>query len=134
EIEFPVVEGYHDPGIVQVKVNWDRVGELVLDPENVPDDVLLRGLAVADGRLIAFGPGAPARVNLEAWRQGVRVQQVAFELAKVLVQKWQEDRGDAIPVHRLFPQLLDVTTRFIEECVTPVKSRTKQDLAMNPYF
>jgi hypothetical protein len=59
EIEFPVVESYHDPGILRVKVNWDRIGELVLDPDQVPDDVLLRGLAAPDGRLIAYGPGAP---------------------------------------------------------------------------
>ena len=134
EIEFPVVESYHDPGIVKVKVNWDRVGELLLDPDDVPDDVLLRGLTTADGRLIAYGPGAPVRVSLEAWRQGVRVQQVAFDLAKVLVRKWQEDRGDAIPVHRLFPQMLDAANRFISEHVTPIKSRSKQDLAINPYF
>jgi type III restriction enzyme len=128
------VESYQDPGIVLAKVNWDRVGELVLDPEDVPDDVLLRSLTTVDGRLIAYGPGAPVRVSLEAWRKGVRVQQVAFELAKVLVRKWQEDRGDAIPVHRLFPQMLDATNRFIEGHVTPVKTRAKQDLAINPYF
>jgi type III restriction enzyme len=134
EIEFPVVESYQDPGIVQVKVNWDRVGELVLDPDDVPDDVLLRGLTTPDGRLIAYGPGASVRVNLEAWRQGVRVQQVAFGLAKVLVQKWLQDRGDAIPVHRLFPQMLDAANHFIDGHVAPIKSRTKQDLAINPYF
>jgi type III restriction enzyme len=110
------------------------VGELVLDPDQVPDDVLLRGLAASDGRLIAYGPGAPVRVSLEAWRLGVRVQQVAFELAKVLVRKWREDRGDSIPVHRLFPQMLDAANHFIEEHVTPVRSRAKQDLAINPYF
>lgn len=134
EIEFPVVEGYQDPGLILVKVNWDRVGELVLDPEDIPDDVLLRGLTAQDGRLIAYGPGAAARVNLETWRDGVRVQQVTFEMAKVLTQKWKEDRGDAIPVHRLFPQMLDIATRFIDTRVEPVKSRKKQDLAINPYF
>jgi type III restriction enzyme len=134
EIEFPVVESYQDPGIVLVKVNWDRVGELVLDPDEVPDDVLLRGLTAPDGRLIAYGPGAPVRVSLDAWRRGVRVQQVAFDLATVLVRKWQEDRGNTIPVHRLFPQMLDAANRFINERVTPIKSRSKQDLAINPYF
>lgn len=134
ELEFPVVEGYQDPGVIQVKVDWDHVGQLVLDPERVPDDVLLRGLTAHDGHLIAFGPGAPVRVNLEAWRQGVRVQQVAFELAKVLMQKWREDRGDAIPAHRLFPQMLDAATRFINQHVEPIGSRQKQDLAINPYF
>jgi type III restriction enzyme len=72
EIEFPVVEAYQDPGIVQVKVNWDVVGELVLDPDQVPDEAIMKGLTVQDGRLIAFGPGAPVRVSLAAWRDGVR--------------------------------------------------------------
>ncbi|MCC6780405.1 MAG: hydrolase, partial [Hyphomicrobiales bacterium] len=134
EIDFPVVEGYQDPGIIQVKVNWDRVGNLALDPDEVPDDVLLRGLATPDGRLIAYGPGAAVRVSLEEWRKGVRLQQVAFELAKVLAGKWKADRGDAIPVHRLFPQMLEAALHFIEHHVDPVKSRAKQDLAINPYF
>lgn len=134
EIEFPVVEGYQDPGVVRVKVNWDRVGELVLDSHKVPDDVLLRGLATQDGRLIGFGPGSPTRVNLQAWREGVRVQQVAFSLANVLVRKWQEDRGDSIPVHRIFPQMLDAANRFISEHLSTVGSSAKQDLAINPYF
>ena len=134
EIEFPVVEGYQDPGIVQIKVDWDHVGELVLDPQQVPDDVLLRSLTSPEGHLIAFGPGSPIRVNLEAWRRGVRLQQVAFELAKVLTEKWKADRGDSIPVHRIFPQMLDAANRFVEECVVTLKSAAKQDLAINPYF
>jgi type III restriction enzyme len=134
EIEFPVVEGYQDPGLIQVMVNWDRVGELVLDPDEVPDDVLLRSLTTQDGRLIAYGPGTPVRVNLKAWREGVRVQQIAFELAKVLTQKWKAERGDMIPAHRLFPQMLDAAMRFMDEHVEPLKTRTKQDLAINPYF
>jgi type III restriction enzyme len=134
EIEFPVVEGYQDPGVVQVKVNWDRVGELVLDPDEIPDSALLRGLAAQDGRLAAYGPGAAVTVSLEAWRKGIRTQQVAFDLAKVLTQKWKEDRGEGIPTHRLFPQMLEAATRFIETRVEPVGSRRTQDVAINPYF
>jgi type III restriction enzyme len=50
------------------------------------------------------------------------------------MRKWQEDQGDAIPVHRLFPQMLDAANRFIDDHITPVKTRTTQDLAINPYF
>jgi type III restriction enzyme len=134
EIEFPVVEGFQDPGIVRVVVNWDRVGQLPLDPSVVPDDVLLRNLTTHDGTLIGYGPGAPVRVNLESWRQGVRVQQVAFDLAKVLTKKWREDRGDGIPTHRLFPQMMDAAIRFIDTCVVCIGSRQKKDLTINPYF
>jgi type III restriction enzyme len=65
---------------------------------------------------------------------GIRIQQVAFELAKVLARKWRDDRGDAIPMHRLFPQMLEATVHFIDERVEPVGSRAKQDLFINPYF
>ncbi|KFN49308.1 BPTD_3080 family restriction endonuclease [Arenimonas composti] len=134
EIEFPVVDGYQDPGIFKVGVDWNHVGELVMDPEQVPDATLLMGLTTADGRLLAFGPGSPVLVSLEAWRANVRPQQVAFELASALVHRWMEDRGPAIPAHRLFPQMLAVSQRFMEEHVTPVGSRKLQDLAINPYF
>lgn len=134
EIEFPVVEGFQDPGVVQVKVNWDRVGDLPLDPDVVPDETLLRGLVVHDGRLLQYGPGAPVRIGLTEWRKGIRVQQVAFELAKVLTSKWREDRGYGIPSHRLFPQMLAAALQFIETRVEPLGTRQKQDVAMNPYF
>lgn len=134
ELELPVVEGYQDPGIVSVKANWDRIGQLVLDSREVPDDVLMKGLAAYDGTLALHGPGAGVRVNLEAWRRGMRVQQIAFLLARVLTKKWIEERGDGIPVHRLFPQMLEVANRFLEERVEPVGSRTRQDVGINPYF
>lgn len=134
ELDLPVVEGYQDPGIVSVKVNWDRVGELVLDSREVPDEVLLKGLAAYDGTLAMHGPGEGVRVNLEAWRRGMRLQQIAFLLARVLTKKWIEERGDGIPVHRLFPQMLEAASRFLSERVEPVGSRTCQDVGINPYF
>lgn len=134
EIEFPVVEGYQDPGVVQVRVNWDRVGELPIDPARVPNEVRLKGLTTQDGRLIKFGPGESTHINLEEWRKRTRLQQVAFELATELVAQWRQQRGDGIPAHRLFPQMLEAAKRFIETCVAPIGNAEKQDLAINPYF
>ena len=37
-------------------------------------------------------------------------------------------------MHRLFPQMLDAATRFIDTRVECVGTRQKQDLAINPYF
>ena len=73
-------------------------------------------------------------MTLEEWRRNKRVQEVAFGLARVLTEQWVRDRGDGIPVHRLFPQMLEVTTRFLEEKVECIGSRRKQDVAINPYF
>jgi type III restriction enzyme len=106
----------------------------LLDPKVVPDETLLRALVAADGNLMRYAPGDPARLNLDEWRKGVRLQQVAFDLAKVLTIKWKEDRGDSIPTHRLFPQMLDAATRFINTRVECAGTRQKQDMAINPYF
>jgi type III restriction enzyme len=73
-------------------------------------------------------------LTLEAWRKGIRVQQVAFTLAKVLVDQWQRDRGDVIPTHRLFPQLLSYAQQFLATKLECHGNRTAQDVAINPYF
>lgn len=134
EIEFPVVEGYADPGIVRVALNWERVPLLSLDPLEIPDTVLMKGLTVADGSLAAYGPGASSVVSLEDWRKRVRVQQVAFTIARVLTEQWQKDRGDTIPTHRLFPQMLEYAQGFLTRRLKCKGNRAPQDVALNPYF
>lgn len=135
EITFPAVEGYVDPGITRLAVNWDLVGKIVLDPAVVPDSALLRGLATHDGALAAYGPGAPELVSLEAWRTRIRVQQVAFMLAREMTVAWVTDRGGSgIPTHTLFPQLLATVSRFLAEKVECRGNRQVQDVAISPYF
>ena len=72
EIEFPVVDGYTDPGLTQITLHWDRVSTLVMDPMDVPDSTLVQGLSAVDGALIAYGPGRPnLLVSLAAALPGV---------------------------------------------------------------
>lgn len=134
EITFPVVEGYTDPGVTRLAVDWPKVPTLVLDPMQVPDTTLVMGLTTNDGALAAYGPGAAEVVNLDAWRRRVRVQQVAFTLAKVVAQQWQQEQGDTIPMHRLFPQLLAYAQRFLTSKLNCIGNRAPQDVALNPYF
>jgi type III restriction enzyme len=134
EIEFPVVEGYTDPGITQIKLHWDRVPTLLLDPMVIPDATLVQGLNSVDGSLIAYGPGRPKLLTLHEWRARVRVQQVAFALTKSLTEQWLHDRGNNIPTHRLFPQLLGYVQRFLTTKLDCRGDRVAQDVAVNPYF
>jgi type III restriction enzyme len=73
-------------------------------------------------------------VTLEAWRKRVRVQQVGFTLASTLVKQWQRDKGDSIPTHRLFPQLLAYAQQFLATKLVCKGNRAPQDVALNPYF
>jgi len=134
EITFPVVEGYVDPGLTRVAVEWDQVPRMVLDSSETPDATLVRGLATHDGALAAYGPGASELVSLDAWRSRVRVQQVAFHLARELTVAWIKDHGSVVPTHVLFPQMLRDATRFLSERVECRGSRRVQDVAINPYF
>ena len=134
EIQFPVVEGYQDRGIVSVAVDWDRVGELVIDPRAVPNETLVQGLSTAHGHLTRYGPGEAVNMTMEDWRSTVREQQVAFALAKELTRQWHEIYGGSIPTHRLFPQMLNTATKFLDTCVECVNGGAKQDLTINPYF
>lgn len=134
EIEFPVVDGYTDPGITQITLHWDRVPTLLLDPMEVPDATLVQGLNAVDGSLIAYGPGRPILLTLHEWRKQVRVQQVAFALTKALTEQWLHDRSDSIPTHRLFPQLLGYVQRFLTSKLDCRGDRVAQDVAVNPYF
>ena len=135
EIAFPVVEGYVDPGVTQLSVDWARVPKQVLDSADTPDATLVRGLAHQDGALAAYGPGSPELVSLEAWRARVRVQQVAFMIARELTKTWLAERGGSgVPTHVLFPKMLEMVNRYLAEKIEIKGSRTLKDVAINPYF
>jgi type III restriction enzyme len=134
EIEFPLVEGYADPGIARIAIDWNLVSELVLDSTEFPDAALLRGLATQDGALAAYGPGAAELVSLDAWRTRTRAQQVAFSIARELTKTWIEERGSTIPTHVLFPMLLETVNRYFADKVKLKGTRVLQDMAINPYF
>ena len=134
EIEFPVVDGYTDPGITRITLHWDRVPTLLLDPIAIPDSVLVQGLSSVDGSLIAYGPGRPDLLTLHDWRKHVRVQQVAFALSKAITTQWIHERGNNIPTHRLFPQLLGYVQKFLATKLDCRGDRVAQDVAVNPYF
>lgn len=134
EINFPVVEGYCDPGITRLALAQDRVPELPLDSMLIPDKVLLQSLSTLDPALAAFGPGTRELLTLEDWRKTIRVQQVAFMIANALTMQWIKERGDTIPTHRLFPQLLGYAIWFLDNRLKLLGNRAKQDAALNPYF
>lgn len=134
EIRFPVVEGYDDPGLVDVTIDWASVPSLVLDPLAVPDSVMMRPMVSTEGELMPYGPGQSEMLDLTDWRRGLREQKVAFDLAAVAVRRFMEDHGSAVPAHRLFPKLLGYAQRYLQDKVTLHGDRQRVDVALNPFF
>ena len=135
EIRFPRVEGYTQRISAQVQVAWDRVPPLALDPTKVPDETLVQALMTDRGsELSLLGPGKPAHVTLDAWRETKRLQEVEFELARALTRRHVGDPACNVPVQALFPQMLGVARQFLRERVQPLGHRDRRDVLLNPYF
>jgi type III restriction enzyme len=95
----------------------------------------LKGLSTDEGGALSLlGPGRTEEVTLAAWRKGVRLQQVEYELARTLTGKFVEGAECDIPRHALFPQMLAVVRRGIAERVYPLGGRDRRDVFLNPYY
>ena len=115
-IEFPIVTGYHQSGQFDVRVEWDEVAQVTLNPMQIPQTVELSPLTTPDGALAVYGPGDRPTLSLKEWRTLFRDQQVAFKLAREVCERWQEDHGAAaVPAQRLFPKVLFAARRFLDE-------------------
>jgi type III restriction enzyme len=135
EIRFPRVEGYSHRVSAEVRVAWERVPPLVLDPTKVPDETLVKALTTDRGQdLSLLGPGAPEHVTLEAWRATKRLQEVEFELARALTRRYAADPMCTLPAQALFPRMLGFARRFLREKVEPLGRRDRKDVLLNLYF
>lgn len=135
EIRFPRVEGYALRITGRVRVAWDRVPVLLLDPTNIPDEVKVKGLAAeAGGPPSLMGPGKTDEVSLQAWRETKRVQELEFELARALTRRYANCAVCEVPAHALFPQMLNHVRQFLRNKVKPVGRTDRKDVFLDPYF
>jgi type III restriction enzyme len=135
EIRFPRVEGYTFRLKGRVRVAWERVPTLPLDPTNIPDEVKMKGLSTEEGgRLSLMGPGKTDEVTLRAWRETKRIQELDFELARTLTRRYAKSPTCEIPTHALFPQMLTAVREFLEQKVQPMGRTDRKDVFLDPYF
>ena len=86
-ITFPRVEGYTQAVRNGVVVDWASVPPLIIRPGEIPPEVQVKGLNQNNrGRLSLLGPGAETTVSLEERRSQLRVQELAFDVARTLTK------------------------------------------------
>jgi type III restriction enzyme len=135
EIRFPRVEGYTSRIVSEIRVAWERVPALPLDPAEVPDETLVKALTTDRGRELSLhGPGAAEHLTLEAWRATRRLQEAEFGLARALTRRYAADERCDLPAQVLFPQLLRAVRRYLRERVQPLGRRDRKDVLLEPYF
>ncbi|MGB2713040.1 MAG: hypothetical protein WBC51_02600 [Vicinamibacterales bacterium] len=135
EIKFPRVEGYRQAIRNRVTVDWASVPSLFLDPFKIPPEVEVKAsLQTNTGRPSLTGPGAIQRVDLNPFRSGRRLQELVFEMAGDLTREYVKGGSCEAPAHVLFPQLVRIVQRYVEEKVTPIKPAERLDLFLSPYY
>jgi type III restriction enzyme len=135
EIRFPRVDGYLPAIDNRVTVDWEGVPPLYLNPEHIPAEVQMKaGLLNNQGRPSLMGPGKLETVDLNPYRQGRREQELAFELARDLTRAYLGVKGCNVPPHALFPQLAQITLRYLKEKVQPFPPMVRVDAFLSPYY
>jgi type III restriction enzyme len=135
EIRFPRVDGYRQGIRNRVTVDWPSLAPLHIDPKQIPPEVEVKDALPADrGRPSLHGPGASALLTLEPYRQGRRVQELAFRMAAQLTRGYVQQPGCEVPAHVLFPQLTRIIQRYIEEKVIAEPPAERIDVVLSPYY
>ena len=135
EIRFPRVEGYRQAVRNRIRVDWDSVPPLTLDPLNIPPEVeMMAGLPANDGRPTLFGPGKLSEITLNPYRSERRIQELVFEMARDLTRLYRGQPECEAPAHVLFPQIVRIVGTYVGERVRPVRPATRIDAFLAPYY
>ena len=135
EIRFPRVEGYTQAIRNRVTVNWAEVASLILEPGRIPPEVEVKGLHFNNrGRLSLSGPGRIDEVTLADFRSKHRLQELAFDLARTLTRDYLAQSNCTVPAHALYPQLVVIVRRFVDERVEAQPPTDKKDVFLAPYY
>jgi len=117
EITFPRLEGYrYELPREELSARFGKDSMKILSTQDIPTKVELHPIV-----------GETSIHTLEDLKR-VRVQEIAFRLAKLVLEKYFLDK-DGEPKRWLFPQLLGIVKRWIAECVE-LKDNTFPQLLM----
>ena len=135
EIQFPRVEGYTQEIRHRVKVDWESIAPLRLDPLDIPPEVEMKvGLPSNTGRPSLVGPGHLEHVDLNPYRENRRQQQLVFQMARDLTRDYRQQPGCEVPAHLLFTQLATIVDRYLKEKVIPVEPARDIDVFLSPWY
>jgi type III restriction enzyme len=135
EIKFPRVEGYTQAVRNRVTVDWDKVPSLMIKPDQIPPEVEVKALSVNNkGRSSLTGPGRLDQINLNEQRSRLRIQELAFDVARTLTKDFKEHRECAVPTQVLFPQMVSIVDRYVREEVVVQPPGDLRDVHFAPYY
>ncbi len=113
--------------------DWDAVASLTLDPMRVQPETQVAA-ALNMNRPSILAPGGVHDASLRAFRAKHRIQQLAFQTARDLTRTYLQQATCEAPAHVLFPQVLGIVRRYIEEKVRPLPPAERIDAFLAPSY
>ena len=135
EIKFPRVERYSQAVRNKITIDWDNLPPVNIEPGKIPPQVEMKGVQYnTEGRMSLSGPGKVADVDLNQWRNGIRIQEIEFRISNELTKYFIDSGRGAVPQHVLFPQILSIVKHFIDKKVKAEPPADKRDIFLSPYY
>lgn len=128
EITFPRVEGYILDVRQRIRIDWDKVPYLCVEPQVEPTDVWVKPtVGYRVGRPDRLGPGEAVRQDRNPFHQHMRLQTTVYEIAADITDRLKEKREEWRLRHVLFPQVLNIVWTYLEERVVFVEDSVPQE-------
>ncbi|RMG51405.1 MAG: hypothetical protein D6723_10725 [Acidobacteria bacterium] len=135
EIAFPRVEGYIFDVRQRIRVEFDSVPYLQIDPSHEPTEVIAKAAAgYRIGRPDRLGPGPEVVQDRNPFHREKRLQATVYEIAAELTHRLKEKREEWSARHLLFPQVLEIVWRYVEERIVLTDPETPlEEIALLRY-
>lgn len=134
EITFPRVEGYVFDVRQRIKINLEDVSYLKIDPSHEPTEVVAKPAAgYRIGRPDRLGPGPEVLHDRNPFHREKRLQATVYEIAAEITRRLKEKREEWQARHLLFPQVLNIVWRYLEERVVVAEDVVLEDIALLKY-
>ncbi|CAF0704627.1 putative Type III site-specific deoxyribonuclease [Candidatus Methylacidithermus pantelleriae] len=134
ELTFPRVEGYVFDVPQRIKINLEEVPYLTIDPSHEPTEVVAKPAAgYRVGRPDRLGPGPEVLHDRNPFHHEKRLQATVYVIAAEITRRLKEKREEWQARHVLFPQVLDIVWRYLEERVVVAEDVVLEEVALLKY-
>jgi len=134
EITFPRVEGYVVDVRQRIKVDFEKLPYMVIAPTIEPTEVVAKpAVGYRIGRPDRLAPGPEVLHDRNPFHSEKRLQETVYEIAAEITKRLK-DKGEEWTIrHILFPQVLEIVWRYLEERVVLTEDAPIEDVALLKY-
>jgi type III restriction enzyme len=134
EITFPRVEGYVVDVRQRIKVDFEKLPYMVIAPAIEPTEVVAKpAVGYRIGRPDRLAPGPEALHDRNPFHSEKRLQETVYEIAAEITKRLKDKHEEWTIRHILFPQVLEIVWRYLEERVVLTEDAPIEDVALLKY-